>query len=128
MKKIITGVLALFMSATIVLAQEPAKPTQEKQKAEHRNDKKDGKPELDKDGKPVRKDKDGKPELGKDGKPVKKDGKPEGGEGPKKKDGTPDKRFKENKEPKGEGPKKKDGTPDKRFKENKEPKKEETKS
>ena len=124
MKKIITGVLALFMSATIAMAQEPAKPTQEKQKAEHRNDRKDGKPELDKDGKPVKKDKDVKL--------AKKDGKPaEGpkGEGPKKKDGTPDKRFKENKEPKaGEGPKKKDGTPDKRFKENKEPKKEETKS
>ena len=41
-----------------------------------------------------------------------------------KKDGTPDKRFKENKEtPPVEpiGPKKKDGTPDKRFKENKIP-------
>jgi hypothetical protein len=36
---------------------------------------------------------------------------------PLKKDGTPDKRFKENKTPKG--PLKKDGTPDKRFKENK---------
>lgn len=36
-----------------------------------------------------------------------------------KKDGTPDKRFKENKEGQAEGPKKKDGTPDKRFKENK---------
>lgn len=36
---------------------------------------------------------------------------------PLKKDGTPDKRFKENKAPKG--PLKKDGTPDKRFKENK---------
>jgi hypothetical protein len=34
-----------------------------------------------------------------------------------KKDGTPDKRFKENKTPKG--PLKKDGTPDKRFKANK---------
>lgn len=34
-----------------------------------------------------------------------------------KKDGTPDKRFKENKEAKG--PLKKDGTPDKRFKSNK---------
>ncbi|OIR14314.1 hypothetical protein GALL_47810 [mine drainage metagenome] len=37
-----------------------------------------------------------------------------------KKDGTPDKRFKENKETK-EVHLKKDGTPDKRFKENKEP-------
>jgi len=36
---------------------------------------------------------------------------------PLKKDGTPDKRFKENKEPKG--PLKKDGTPDKRFNANK---------
>lgn len=36
---------------------------------------------------------------------------------PLKKDGTPDKRFKENK--KAKGPLKKDGTPDKRFKENK---------
>ena len=42
---------------------------------------------------------------------------------PMKKDGTPDKRFKENKEAKKEsGPLKKDGTPDKRFKENKEKK------
>jgi hypothetical protein len=37
-----------------------------------------------------------------------------------KKDGTPDKRYKENKEPaKQTGPLKKDGTPDKRYKENK---------
>ncbi len=41
--------------------------------------------------------------------------------GPLKKDGTPDKRFKENKETKPEaGPLKKDGTPDKRYKKNKE--------
>lgn len=39
-------------------------------------------------------------------------------DGPKlKKDGTPDKRFKDNK--KVEGPLKKDGTPDKRYKSNK---------
>lgn len=38
-----------------------------------------------------------------------------------KKDGTPDKRFKENKEPKtAAGPLKKDGTPDMRYKSNKE--------
>lgn len=37
-----------------------------------------------------------------------------------KKDGTPDKRFKENKA-KAEAPKKKDGTPDMRYKENKKP-------
>ncbi|WP_295116643.1 hypothetical protein [uncultured Chitinophaga sp.] len=47
-------------------------------------------------------------------------------EGPKKKDGTPDKRYKENKEAKVEGPMKKDGTPDKRYKENKDTKKKET--
>ena len=41
-----------------------------------------------------------------------------------KKDGTPDKRYKENKEPeKPTGPLKKDGTPDKRYKENKTEKK-----
>ena len=40
---------------------------------------------------------------------------------PLKKDGTPDKRFKENKEaPKPAGPAKKDGTPDMRYKSNKE--------
>lgn len=40
---------------------------------------------------------------------------------PLKKDGTPDKRFKENKEtPKPAGPVKKDGTPDMRYKSNKE--------
>jgi hypothetical protein len=41
---------------------------------------------------------------------------------PMKKDGTPDMRYKANKEAKSEtpkGPLKKDGTPDKRFKENK---------
>ena len=36
-----------------------------------------------------------------------------------KKDGTPDKRYKENKATATEGPKKKDGTPDKRYKANK---------
>ena len=41
--------------------------------------------------------------------------------GPLKKDGTPDMRYKENKEAaKPAGPLKKDGTPDKRFKANKE--------
>lgn len=41
-----------------------------------------------------------------------------------KKDGTPDMRYKENKEAaKPAGPLKKDGTPDKRYKENKESKK-----
>jgi hypothetical protein len=43
-----------------------------------------------------------------------------------KKDGTPDMRYKENKEsvkPAPAGPAKKDGTPDMRYKENKKPKK-----
>ncbi|MCK7557305.1 hypothetical protein MKQ70_20775 [Chitinophaga sedimenti] len=43
-------------------------------------------------------------------------------EAPKKKDGTPDMRYKENKAAKSEGPKKKDGTPDMRYKENKDAK------
>lgn len=38
---------------------------------------------------------------------------------PTKKDGTPDMRFKVNKETKVAGPKKKDGTPDMRYKANK---------
>lgn len=44
---------------------------------------------------------------------------PKEAKAPMKKDGTPDKRFKENKESKPKGPLKKDGTPDKRYKENK---------
>ncbi len=39
--------------------------------------------------------------------------------GPVKKDGTPDMRFKENKNKPAAGPLKKDGTPDKRYKANK---------
>ena len=39
--------------------------------------------------------------------------------GKMKKDGTPDKRYKENKETKAAGPMKKDGTPDMRYKANK---------
>ncbi|MCF6133131.1 hypothetical protein [Flavobacterium wongokense] len=56
--------------------------------------------------------------------PLKKDGTPDkrykenqAPKAPLKKDGTPDKRYKENKAPKA--PVKKDGTPDKRYKENK---------
>ena len=52
--------------------------------------------------------------------------KKEEAKGPLKKDGTPDKRYKANKETKKEepkGPLKKDGTPDKRYKANKEAKK-----
>jgi exopolysaccharide biosynthesis protein len=48
------------------------------------------------------------------------DAKPATTSTPVKKDGTPDMRFKENKnKPKPAGPLKKDGTPDKRFKANK---------
>jgi hypothetical protein len=117
MKKILTGVLALLMGASVTMAQTPAK--QEKAKAAHRSEKPDQKaqrPALDSVGKPMKKDGTADKRF-KENKPVK-----DTARGPLKKDGTPDKRFKENKEAKAEGPKKQDGTPDKRFKENKEKK------
>jgi len=130
MKKILTGVLALLMGATISFAQTPAAaPAKDQTKAEHRADKpghKTNRPALDSTGRPMKKD--GTPDKrfkdNKENKDVK-------AQGPLKKDGTPDKRFKENKEnkeAKPEGPAKKDGTPDKRFKENKEKKAEEKKA
>lgn len=124
MKKILTGVLALLMGASVTMAQTPAK--QEKAKAEHRSEKPDQKaqrPALDSAGKPMKKDgtADKRFKENKETKETKV-------QGPVKKDGTPDKRFKENKETKAEGPKKQDGTPDKRFKENKEKKAEEKKA
>lgn len=117
MKKILTGVLALLMGASVAMAQTPAK--QEKAKAAHRSEKPDQKaqrPALDSAGKPIKKDGTADKRF-KENKPAK-----DTARGPLKKDGTPDKRFKENKEAKAEGPKKQDGTPDKRFKENKEKK------
>lgn len=119
MKKILTGVLALLMGASVAMAQTSS-TTQEKTKAEHRTDKpgqKAQRPALDSTGKPMKKD--GSPDKRfKENKETKETK----AQGPLKKDGTPDKRFKENKEAKTEGPKKQDGTPDKRFKENKEDK------
>ncbi|MCF6402038.1 hypothetical protein L3C95_04085 [Chitinophaga filiformis] len=120
MKKILTGVLALFMGASVAMAQTPA-TQQAPAKAEHRSEKpgqKAQRPALDStSGKPVKKD--GTPDKRfKENKETKENK----AQGPVKKDGTPDKRFKENKEAKTEGPKKADGTPDKRFKENKEKK------
>jgi hypothetical protein len=76
MKKFLTGFLALFLSATLCMAQAPA-ATKKPAKAKT----------TQQDTKPL------------------------------KKDGTPDKRFKENKET--AGPKKKDGTADLRYKANK---------
>lgn len=123
MKKIVTGVLAFLMGATIVVAQQPATSTPEKAKTEHRGEKpgqKGHKPAGDTTGRPVKKD--GTPDKRFKDNQENKDGKPQP-QGQVKKDGTPDKRFKENKDNKDakpEGPRKKDGTPDKRFKDNKE--------
>lgn len=126
MKKIVTGVLAFLMGATIAVAQQPATSTPEKQKAEHRAEKpgqKAHKPAIDSTGRPMKKD--GTPDKRFRENQENKDGKQQP-QGPVKKDGTPDKRFKDNKENKDnkdakpEGPRKKDGTPDKRFKDNKE--------
>ncbi|MFT3687410.1 MAG: hypothetical protein QM783_21220 [Phycisphaerales bacterium] len=63
--------------------------------------------------------KEAKAPLKKDGTPDKRFKENKETKAPLKKDGTPDKRFKENKEAKPKAPVKKDGTPDKRFKENK---------
>lgn len=114
------GMFALLVSASVALAQAPAEK-HGKEKAAHRSEKpgpKAQRPPLDSaTGKPLKKD--GTPDKRFRDNKEKKD---TAHHGPLKKDGTPDKRFKENKERKGEGPKKKDGTPDKRFKENKEKK------
>ena len=128
MKKIVTGVLAFLMGASIAIAQTPAATTQDKPKTEHKADKgqKAHKPGQDSTARPFKKD--GTPDKRFKDNQENKDGKPQG---PVKKDGTPDKRFKENKDGKDakpEGPLKKDGTPDKRYKDNKEKKAEEKKA
>jgi len=127
MKKIVTGVLAFFMGATIAFAQTPAAaPVKDQNKAEHRAEKpghKANRPALDSTGRPTKKD--GTPDKRFKENKENNEAKPQG---QLKKDGTPDKRFKENKAAKPEGPAKKDGTPDKRFKENKEKKAEEKKA
>ncbi|MBP1640090.1 MAG: hypothetical protein H6Q17_1673 [Bacteroidetes bacterium] len=121
MKKVFTLLMAaMFVFATSLSAQTPAAPA-----------KKEVKKEMKKADKEMKKGE----KMGKNMTPppppppvkVKKGAKaPMAGQVPAqhlKKDGTPDKRFKENKV--GVAPKhlKKDGTPDKRFKENKKPKK-----
>lgn len=79
MKKLLTGMLALLLGASVCMAQGPVAKQKDKAKKEQ-----------------------------------------QAGGQHLKKDGTPDKRFKENKAAKTEGPKKKDGTPDMRYKQNKE--------
>ncbi|WP_343703830.1 hypothetical protein [Chitinophaga sp.] len=82
MKKLLTIILALAMSATGVIAQQKAAAPAQQQPATATA------PQKTANAKHL------------------------------KKDGTPDKRYKENK--KASAPKKKDGTPDMRYKENKE--------
>lgn len=118
MKKVFTLLMAaLFVAASSLSAQTPAAPTAKKEvKKEMKKANKDMK-KADKEMKKVEKNaKNVTPP------PPPPPAKAAPGQHLKK-DGTPDKRFKENKE--GAAPKhlKKDGTPDKRFKENKEPKK-----
>lgn len=99
MKKLITfAAAALFaFSSLISVAQSDKKADQQKAKQETKEKKQEVKQEA----------------------PTEK-----AGEAKLKKDGTPDKRYKENKEAeKPAGPLKKDGTPDKRYKENKTEKK-----
>lgn len=87
MKKFLSGVLALFLSASLCMAQAPATATTKKE------------------AKAVT------------AKTTQQAAKPAPAAVPLKKDGTPDKRFKENKAT--AGPKKKDGTADMRYKANK---------
>lgn len=124
MKKVFTLLMAaLFVAASSLSAQIPAAPAAKK---EVKKEMKKADKDMKKAGKDMKKaDKDMK-KATKDVKNVTPPPPPPAKVAPGqhlKKDGTPDKRFKENKE--GAAPKhlKKDGTPDKRFKENKEPKK-----
>lgn len=115
MKKVISLIAMLAFVFNVAIAQEGSKQTATK-KTE-----KEQKAEKEKSEVKVRRTEDPNNsanyiELPENTKESKKEA-----AGPTKKDGTPDKRYKENKEPKG--PKKKDGTPDKRYKENKTEKK-----
>jgi hypothetical protein len=118
---------AMFVFATSLSAQTPAAPTKKEVKKEMKKEMKKGEKEMKK-GEKMGKNMTPPPPPPPPGQ-VKKAGDVKSakamapGQQHMKKDGTPDKRFKENKE--GAAPKhmKKDGTPDKRFKENKEPKK-----
>jgi hypothetical protein len=81
MKKLLTGLLAMFMGLTVAMAQTPATAKKEVKTTKAKTEKTVA-------------------------------------AAPKtKKDGTPDRRFKENKKA-AAGPLKKDGTPDKRYKSN----------
>ena len=100
MNKIICMLMSLFLMGNIAFAQNAdtkAKQPDAKKEAKAKHDKKEGE---------------------------KKGGEAKKGDKPTKmkKDGTPDMRYKENKDAarKAEGPKKKDGTPDMRHKANKE--------
>jgi hypothetical protein len=86
MKKLLSLLMVVCMSATLIFAQTQKPAPKEKAKTEVKTASPDAKPAAT----------------------------------ATKKDGTPDMRFKANKEAaKPTGPTKKDGTPDKRFKENK---------
>ena len=104
MKKIIAMFTVLAFMLNVAVAQEATK----------KNEKAENKVEKPK--------KVEKAEVAEPAKPDMQQSKSEGGK--LKKDGTPDKRYKENKEAKTEakpaGPLKKDGTPDMRHKANKE--------
>ncbi|MCW3462249.1 hypothetical protein [Chitinophaga nivalis] len=100
MKKLLTGMLALFMGLTAAVAQTPATVVKKEGKAVHaRAEEKTVKTKQD----------------------VKQTAAPAvvATDAKLKKDGTPDKRFKENKSVvPAAGPTKKDGTPDMRYKAN----------
>ncbi|CAL1520938.1 hypothetical protein [Chitinophaga sp. MM2321] len=92
MKKFLIGMLAMFMGLTVAMAQTPATPTAKKEV-------KTAKVKTEKKAATAT------PVASADTK--------------LKKDGTPDKRYKENKNAATtSGPKKKDGTPDMRYKSN----------
>jgi hypothetical protein len=111
---------AMFVFATSLSAQTPAAPA----KKEVKKEMKKGDKEMKK-GEKMGKNMTPPPPPPPPGK-VKKDAKaPAAAQAPAqhlKKDGTPDKRFKENKVAPASKHLKKDGTPDKRFKENKDKK------
>ncbi|WP_142684691.1 hypothetical protein [Chitinophaga polysaccharea] len=88
MKKLLTGLLAMFMGLTVTMAQTPATAKKEVKSAKAKTEKTTAAPAAAATTKT-------------------------------KKDGTPDKRYKENKAAATPaGPTKKDGTPDMRYKSN----------
>lgn len=106
MKKLITLFTVLAFTLNMAIAQEAAKPKVEPKKEV----------KTEKEAKAKKDEKAQKADAGR----VEKNESPAGA--PLKKDGTPDKRYKENKEvTPAAGPTKKDGTPDMRYKENQTP-------